>query len=150
VPSVRIRPIEPSEISRLVELITDHALHEKATFDPSGIGERLAIALFCPRPRLRCLVAVETDDVIGYCSFTVDFSTWRAAEYIHMDALYVDTACRGQGVGERLLRSAAEIGRQGGATEMQWQTPDWNTDAIRFYTRLDATHLTKTRFVLSL
>jgi GNAT superfamily N-acetyltransferase len=151
VPSVRIRSIEPSEVSRLVELIASHASYEGATFDPSGVGERLAVALFGPSPRLQCLVAVETEDVIGYCSFTVDFSTWHAAEYVHIDALYVDAAWRGEGIGERLLRAAAEIGQQSTtATEMQWQTPDWNINAIRFYTRLGATHLTKTRFTLPL
>jgi GNAT superfamily N-acetyltransferase len=147
---VCIRPIDPSEISRLVELIVDHASYEQAPFDPSGVGDRLAIALFGPSPLLQCLVAVEADNVMGYCSFTMDFSTWQAAEYIHMDTLFVDTAWRGQGIGKRLLCAAADLGRQAGATEMQWQTPDWNTEAIRFYGRLGASHLTKTRFTLPL
>jgi GNAT superfamily N-acetyltransferase len=147
---VRIRPIGPSEISRLVDLIADHASYEEAAFSPSGVGDRLADAIFGPSPRLRCLVAVGPDDVVGYCSFTMDFSTWQAAEYIHMDTLFVDAAWRGQGVGERLLRAAAKIGQHAGATQMQWQTPDWNSDAIRFYARLGATHLAKTRFTLPL
>jgi GNAT superfamily N-acetyltransferase len=122
-----------------------------ATFDPSGVGDRLAAAMFGPAPRLRCLVAINTDDdVVGYCTFTMDFSTWRATEYVHMDTLYVDAAWRGQSIGERLLRSVAELGRQAGAIEMQWQTPDWNIDAARFYQRLGASGSAKIRFTFNM
>ena len=37
-----------------------------------------------------------------------------------------------------------------GIDEIQWQTPEWNADAARFYRRLGATETVKRRFALEL
>ena len=85
-----------------------------------------------------CLVAVHSDTIVGYCTISREFSTWQAADYAHMDTLFVDELHRGRRIGERLVTAALETALQLGATEMQWQTPDWNLEEMRFYQRLGA------------
>ncbi|MCB8877855.1 GNAT family N-acetyltransferase [Acidisoma silvae] len=56
----------------------------------------------------------------------------------------------GHGVGARLLNAVRDHAMAIGVTELQSQTPAWNEDAQRFYTRASATGLPKMRFTLQL
>lgn len=122
----------------MLQLITAHALFEGAAFDPAGKAELLGTSLFGDSRRAMCLVAVHSDTIVGYCTISREFSTWQAADYAHMDTLFVDELHRGRRIGERLVTAALETALQLGATEMQWQTPDWNLEEMRFYQRLGA------------
>lgn len=66
-----------------------------------------------------------------------------------MDCLFVRDTHRGGGVGRILMKAALEHTRLHGTTELQWQTPTWNSGAIRFYDRLGAAQQTKRRFTLT-
>lgn len=57
---------------------------------------------------------------------------------MHLDCLYLDPPFRGRGLGSRLIAQAATGARHHGLTAVRWQTPSWNTDAIRLYERLGA------------
>jgi len=46
---------------------------------------------------------------------------------------------RGQGVGLALMRYLAKTACQRGWNRIEWQVLDWNTHAIEFYRRLEAT-----------
>jgi GNAT superfamily N-acetyltransferase len=145
-----IRELVQGDLERLVELIAEHAAYEGSGFDPSGKPARLAELLLGQRHRAACLVAVVDDHVVGYSTFSREFSTWDAGEYLHMDTLYVDAEHRGSGIGEQLLRAVLAAGRRFGVVNVQWQTPDWNHDAMRFYERFGAVAFAKVRFHLSL
>jgi len=67
-----------------------------------------------------------------------------------MDTLFVDEASRGQGIGSGLLDYVIVAARHLGLQQIQWQTPAWNGDAIRFYERFGASATPKTRFVLEM
>jgi hypothetical protein len=49
-----------------------------------------------------------------------------------------------------LLAAVIVAARDAGCVQVQWQTPDWNVDAARFYRRAGAVERAKRRFVLSL
>jgi GNAT superfamily N-acetyltransferase len=49
-----------------------------------------------------------------------------------------------------LVEAAADVAREDGCFELQWQTPSWNEGAIRFYQRLGARSTSKERFTLPL
>ncbi|HVF16786.1 MAG TPA: GNAT family N-acetyltransferase, partial [Steroidobacteraceae bacterium] len=85
-----------------------------------------------------------------YATATIDYATWMSREFIHLDCLFVTDRVRSRGVGARLLESVCEYARAAGITQVQWQTPDWNLDAQRFYKRVGATPKPKVRFTLNL
>ncbi|MFI6822847.1 GNAT family N-acetyltransferase [Micromonospora sp. NPDC050187] len=53
------------------------------------------------------------------------------------------------GVGRSLVDAAVRRARAWGLDEMQWQTPEWNTDGIGFCDRLGAMRSPKFRYRLS-
>lgn len=143
---MRVRPPLPADLPALVALCEAHADYERAGPVAADLAERLHPALFGPEPRLGCLVLAGPDgELAGYATFTRDFSTWSGAEYTHLDCLYLTPAHRGRGWGHLLLE--AVVAAAGGG-ELQWQTPEWNTGAQRFYERLGARPATKIRYTL--
>jgi GNAT superfamily N-acetyltransferase len=150
--SVSVRRATSEDLPRLVELITAHAEYENSTISVTGLAMRLADTLIEPQTRAECFVAESSTTptcVIGYATCTTEFATWSASEYLHMDTLFVDDAYRNHGVGRLLLDAITTHAAHLGLGEVQWQTPGWNTDAIRFYERVGATATTKTRFKLA-
>jgi GNAT superfamily N-acetyltransferase len=144
-----IREAEPADILQLLPLIAAHAEYEKAAFIPDGKAERLADALFLSK-RLHGLVVEQGSELIGYATYTFDYSTWDAAEFMYLDCLFLVEKARGQKIGEQIINLLKEIAIACGCVNIQWQTPDFNEPAIRFYKRNLAKGLNKVRFTLNL
>lgn len=145
-----IRDICEDDIDALISLCREHALYERSTYEEDGKAARLKRALFASEPRLRSWVAEAGGELIGYATATIDFSTWSAQTFLHMDCLFVRDGWRNAGVGLALLDRVVEHAREVKTSEIQWQTPDWNGDASRFYRRCGATEIPKRRFYLRL
>lgn len=142
-----VRPFLPPDLPDVLDLCAEHAAYERSGFDRAGCAAGLGDALSAAVPRLLCRVA-EADGIVGYATATIDFSTWRAREFLHMDCLYVRAAQRGAGIGARLLAALRDEACARGIDEMQWQTPDWNAGAARFYRRLGAAEAHRLRYRL--
>ncbi|WP_324290804.1 GNAT family N-acetyltransferase [Streptomyces sp. H27-S2] len=63
-----------------------------------------------------------------------------------MDCLYLAEGARGHGLGAALMDGVAGLAQELGLDEVQWQTPEWNEGAIRFYDSLGATGAPKRRY----
>jgi GNAT superfamily N-acetyltransferase len=144
-----IRPACEQDMDVLLELCEEHAAFEHASFDPSDATLALIGAMSGPSPRLWCWIA-EMNGFAGYASATVDFSTWRAREFMHMDCLYVREGYRGSGIGSQLFDAIRNEAMRRGIDELQWQTPEWNSNAATFYQRLGAWETRKRRYRLSI
>jgi GNAT superfamily N-acetyltransferase len=141
-----IRIAKIGDMAELIELCAAHAAYEQADFDARGLNERLTQALFCPVPRAVVLLAECASQIEGYASCSREFSTWTGQEFLHMDCLFVNVAARGQGLGRKLLERVFDEARSGNLREVQWQTPDWNDNAVQFYRSFGATDSLKVRF----
>ena len=75
---------------------------------------------------------------MGYATCTRDFSTWKAAEYLYVDCLFINPGYRDAGLGAEMMRIIARNASQLGCATLEWQTPAWNRNAARFYERLGA------------
>ena len=147
---MNIRNARPEDMDRIVELCTLHADFEKAAYSAKGKASRLKRDIF-DRNLLYCLVAVDASDhIVAYATYMTQYATWDAMHYIYMDCLFVEQGARSQGIGEKLLSHISEAGSALGCNQIQWQTPDFNTRAIKFYHRIGATNNSKERFFLSI
>jgi L-amino acid N-acyltransferase YncA len=142
-----VRPVQPTDLEALVTLCAEHAAYEKADYSPAGKAARLHAALFEGKI-LYAWVVENEKSLVGYAAATLEFSTWDAAYFLHLDCLYLKTEGRGQGLGEKLLHEVATLAKEKNCVNVQWQTPDWNLRAMNFYKRLGATSKNKVRFFL--
>lgn len=145
-----IRNCEPTDVPKLVVLCQKHAEFERASYSPEGKEAKLKEALFNDQPKLHCLVVATKETIVGYVSYTFDFSTWNTGTFIYMDCLFLEEEARSFGIGEVLIDKLKEIGTEKNCINIQWQTPSFNERAIKFYNRIGGKGKDKVRFTLDL
>lgn len=91
---------------------------------------------FGDKPAFEVLIA-EADGVFaGLCLYFPSFSTWYGRPGVYVQDLYVDTAFRGLGIANKLMRRlAAEVSSKGG-TYIRLSVDSDNIEAQRFYRKL--------------
>lgn len=131
-----IRPGKATDIPALFRLIKELAEFEKAPHLVAN-SEAQLLEDFMEHFAFEFLVATVKDEVIGISLYYQRYSTWNGRCY-YLEDLYVEPLFRGSGIGEALLRATAQEAKDAGATRLDWQVLDWNTEATRFYERVGA------------
>lgn len=144
------REIQEIDLPRLIELCKNHADYEQASYDTTGKLDLLKNVLFSYSKRLYCFVVEYHSQLIGYYSYTFDFSTWDAKTIMYLDCLYVEPDFRGMKIGEQIFENLREIATLNNCVNIQWQTPAFNERAIKFYKRIGGTGKDKIRFFINL
>ncbi|MGB0880727.1 MAG: GNAT family N-acetyltransferase [Polaribacter sp.] len=146
----KIRFAKPKDIHQIINLCEAHARYERCDFLRKNKATQLSNGLFSETPKLYCLVVETEDELVGYASYTIQYSIWDACEYIYMDCLYLKETARNQNIGEQLINTIKKEGKKLGYNLMQWQAPDFNIKGIKFYRRIGATSKKKERFFLEI
>lgn len=143
-----IRSIEAGDLDEVIAMCAEHAAFERAEYDLTDKRDKLAKLLFGCTPALLGKVATDGRALAGYATASIEVSTWAAECFMHMDCLFVRAGHRGLGIGAQLLGAIIEEAAGRGITQLQWQTPQWNQDADRFYRRSGASVSEKFRYSL--
>ncbi|MFD2556898.1 GNAT family N-acetyltransferase [Sphingobacterium tabacisoli] len=143
-----IRNCIKSDIDNLVKLCEEHAEYEKIPYALEEKNIRLCQALFSDSKRVYCLVVESEGTLVGYATYTFDYSTWDAGEFVNLDCLYLQQEYRNLGIGQILFDKIRYAGKEKGCVSMQWHTPNFNEGAIKFYQRNGALGRLKMRFSL--
>jgi GNAT superfamily N-acetyltransferase len=142
--TIEVRPARASDVVQLLDLVQRHAAFERL-LAPISRAE-LAAILEAQTPPTTLVVADEDGDLLGYAALTFDYALFSATRFGHLDCLFVREDARGHGIGKRLLDHVGRLAAAAGAPRLEWQTPVWNADGIRFYERERAVGLEKMRF----
>ncbi len=146
----KIRFAQKKDLPDLVELCRLHAIFEKSEYDTKQKKELLDTHLFSNHPSLFCLVIEKDDCLIGYTTYMKQFSTWDASYYIYMDCLFLTEESRGFGIGEKLIDRIKQEALELDCLLIQWQTPDFNKRAMKFYKKIGAFSKSKERYFLTI
>jgi ribosomal protein S18 acetylase RimI-like enzyme len=144
-----IRKCQHKDLTGLVGLCQRHAEYEQADYISAGKEEHLRQAIFADAPKLYCYVIEVAGQLAGYFSYTFDYSTWDAQTFLYLDCLYLDPEFRGSGICANIFELLQNIAQQNDCVNIQWQTPEFNERAIKFYKRMGGTAKDKVRFFLN-
>ena len=89
-----IRPHEAGELDTLLEMCAEHAEYELACFASDGQVERWRGAL--ENGDVHVFFARLDGEIVGFAAMSLEYSTWRAELYGHLDCLYVRSSARGR------------------------------------------------------
>ena len=134
--SVTFRDATRDDLARIVELIADDAVAaaRTGTFGPAHLAAFEAIQA---SPNDRLVVAELDGAVVGVMQLTfVPGISRNGATRLLVEAVRVDAALRGQGLGRRLMEHAHELGRERGCALAQLTSDKERPDAHRFYRSL--------------
>lgn len=130
------RDARRDDLPRIVELIADDAIASARTGAYGEAHER-AFAAIAADPGNELVVAEADGRVVGVMQLTYIPSISRdAGTRLLVEAVRVDAALRGAGLGTRLMEHAHERGRARGCTLAQLTSDKRRPDAHRFYRAL--------------
>jgi GNAT superfamily N-acetyltransferase len=134
-----LRKGKPEDLPRVLELIKELALYEKA---PEQVTNTLAMMEadgFGPNPVYGLFVCEKksTQEIIGIAIYYYRYSTWKGKR-LYLEDLVVTESERGKGAGKLLFDQVLAKTLEDGCTGMMWQVLDWNEPAINFYKKYGA------------
>jgi len=133
-----IRVAVKADAPKILQLIQDLALYEKAPNEAVATIEQIELTIFSDKPSAFAHVAEVDGEVVGISIWFLNYSTWLGKPGIYLEDLYVDPEHRGKGLGLALLKELATICVERGYERLQWWVLDWNEPSIEFYKSLGA------------
>lgn len=147
-PDITIRPAEKDDYPGIYRLLLQIA----------GLHAQWRPDLFRPHPKLTekdfrrrlkksakqpILVAISDGRLVGHMFAAITHVKQRSHIkgrcMLYVEDLCVDEACRGQGVGRRLMQEADRLAREHECTLMELNVYSCNESAVAFYTSLGYT-----------
>ena len=162
--AIHIRRAVKEDCPRLLELVTELAIYEKAPddvtvtiehFTESGFGKnplwwafvatspltplRKAERETSPSPpdSHRDMVKGSGDEVVGFALYYIRYSTWKG-QAMYLEDIIVTEAMRGKKIGKLLFDRLIEEAKEKKFNRIIWQVLDWNEPAINFYKKYNA------------
>jgi GNAT superfamily N-acetyltransferase len=135
--SVIIRVALKEDCKRLLELINELAVYEKAPNEVTVSLEEFESAGFGINPVWKAFVAELDGIILGFGLYYVRYSTWKGCR-MYLEDLLITENMRGKGLGTMILNRLIEEAKEKNLKGMTWQVLDWNEPAINFYKKYKA------------
>ncbi|MBC7904920.1 MAG: GNAT family N-acetyltransferase [Gemmatimonadaceae bacterium] len=131
-----VRHAKKEDCPRLMELVRELALYEKAPEQVTVTLEHFETSGFGPNPVWWALVIEDEEAVQGFALYYVRYSTWKG-QAMYLEDLLVTERMRGKGAGKLLFDQLIIEAEQKKFNRIIWQVLDWNEPAINFYKKYD-------------
>ena len=135
--SMNIRRAVKEDCPRLLELIQELAVYEKAPDEVSVTLEHFEASGFGENPVWWAFVAEENGIVNGFALYYIRYSTWKG-QRMYLEDILVTENSRGKGLGKLLMDRLIEEAKEKRFNAIVWQVLEWNEPAINFYKKYKA------------
>jgi GNAT superfamily N-acetyltransferase len=130
--ALTIRTGTKQDLPRVLELVKELALYERAPHEVTNTVERMEKDGFGPNPIYGLFVAENARGIVGISIYYWRYSTWKGKR-LYLEDIIVTEKERGSGIGKLLFDRTMQHALDEECTGMLWQVLDWNEPAINFY-----------------
>src|SRR6478736_4546486 len=135
--SINIRRAVKEDCARLLELVNELAVYERAPQEVTVTLEHFIESGFGKDPVWYGFVAEENGVVKGFALYYIRYSTWKG-QRMYLEDILVTEQSRGKGIGKLLFDRLIEEAKDRRWNAMIWQVLEWNEPAINFYKKYSA------------
>jgi GNAT superfamily N-acetyltransferase len=129
---IKIRRAQKTDCVRLLELIHELAVYEKAPEEVTVSLAHFEESGFGLNPVWWAFVAEVNGLVVGLALYYIRYSTWKG-QRMYLEDILVTESMRGNKIGSLLLDTLIQEAKEKKLKGMNWQVLDWNEPAINFY-----------------
>jgi len=133
-----IRRAERKDCARIMELVHELAVYEKAPEEVTVTLEHFEESGFGPNPVWWAFVAEIEGKVEAFALYYIRYSTWKG-QRMYLEDILVTEKLRGRHIGKQLFDRLIEEAKERKLKGIVWQVLEWNEPAINFYKKYDAT-----------
>ncbi|WP_426958026.1 GNAT family N-acetyltransferase [Muricoccus radiodurans] len=149
--AVSVRAAAPPDETALALLLSEMQGHYGAPVTPSVALD--TARLLCSLPpegfNPRTLLAFSGGALAGSCILNVMLPAAELRRSLYIRDLYVSSRSRRRGVGQALVKAAAEMVREGGFCALDWTADSENLTALRLYGRCGGQVIGRTYYRLA-
>lgn len=135
--AITIRRAVKEDCERLLELVKELALYEKAPQEVTVTLDHFIESGFGANPVWWAFVAEEDGLVQGFALYYVRYSTWKG-QRMYLEDILVTEKARGKGLGKLLFDQLIVEAKERKFNGIVWQVLEWNEPAINFYKKYNA------------
>lgn len=136
-PAVTIRPALPKDRAAFLDMWRDFVASAPGEPGNHEMGERNWDRVADTASGLRCIVAVDADDVPqGFTLFLTFPFTWSKGDACYLQDIFVKAESRGNGAARAMISHLEQLGRDAGWFKIFWMTQPDNFTAQRLYDRI--------------
>ncbi len=132
-----IRRAEKKDCPRLLELVNELAVYEKAPQEVTVTLAHFEESGFGSNPVWWAFVAEEDNVVLGFALYYIRYSTWKG-QRMYLEDILVTEEARGKGIGKLLMDRLIIEAKEKNFSGITWQVLEWNEPAINFYKKFSA------------
>lgn len=134
---IKIRPAIKEDCERMMELIHELAVYEKAPEQVIVSLEHFMESGFGSNSVWWALVAEVAGKVEGMALYYIRYSTWKG-QRMYLEDLVVAENMRGHKIGTLLFDALIQEAQVKNFKGMNWQALDWNEPALNFYRKYNS------------
>ena len=134
---INLREAKPQDCPRLLELVHELAVFEKAPDEVEVSLDEFEDAGFGAKPVWKAFVVEADGYIVGFALYYIRYSTWKGRR-VYLEDLIVTEEMRGRGLGNLLFDQLLVEMKEKNFKGMVWQVLDWNESAINFYKKYQA------------
>jgi GNAT superfamily N-acetyltransferase len=134
---IKIRPAVKEDCKRMMELIHELAVYEKAPEQVVVSFDHFVASGFGAQPVWWAIVAEVNGNVEGMALYYIRYSTWKG-QRMYLEDLVVAENMRGHKIGSLLFDALIIEAKDKSFKGMNWQALDWNEPALNFYRKYNS------------